>query len=156
MLAVVRHEATHVIVAGLYGYSPVWFNEGLAEYFEYLQVSGQRRQVEPVAYHLAHLRRLLKRGELIPLYEYVHLKPEQWYGGNRDARYVQAWALVYFLMSEETGKCVLQEMMAQLAQNYCWRFSTVDFIEQNYPGGFAVLEVNWRRWLARDPQPHRY
>mgnify|MGYP002713164493 CR=1 FL=1 len=51
MLAVVRHEATHVIVAGLYGYSPVWFNEGLAEYFEHMQLSGQLRQVQPVGYH---------------------------------------------------------------------------------------------------------
>ncbi|MCF7980343.1 MAG: DUF1570 domain-containing protein [Pseudomonadales bacterium] len=156
MLAVVRHEATHVIIAGLYGYSPVWFNEGLAEYFEHMEITGQLRLIEPVAYHLTHLRRLLKGGQLMSLRDYVQLKPDQWYGGHLEDHYAQAWALVYFLMSEETGKRLLQEMMEQLAENYCWQFSTVDFIEQNYPGGFAVLEVNWRRWLARDPQSHRY
>jgi len=156
MLAVVRHEATHVIVAGLYGYSPVWFNEGLAEYFEQMQVRGQLRQIEPVGYHLAHLRKLADHGQLMPWRDYLQLKPEQWYGGRLEDNYAQAWALVYFLMSNDSGKQLLQTMMAQLAENYCWQFSSIDFIEQDYPGGLASLEVDWRRWLMQEPQPHRY
>lgn len=156
MLAVVRHEATHVIVAGLYGYSPVWFNEGLAEYFEYMQISGQLRQVQPVLHHLTHLRERLSAGGLPSLQQYVQLKPAQWYGGDLREHYALAWSLVYFLMSNSEGKQLLQKIMAQLAENYCWQFSSDQFIEENYPGGFAALESNWRDWLQQEPVPHRY
>ena len=155
-LAVVRHEATHVIVAGLYGYTPVWFNEGLAEYFEHMHISGQLRQVEPVTFHVEHLRQLVNGGQLMPWRDYIQLKPDQWYSGNLQNHYAQAWALVYFLMSEDTGKQLLQGMMNQLAENFCWQFSSVDYIEQSYPGGLAGLEADWRKWLEQEPQPHRY
>jgi len=59
-------------------------------------------------------------------------------------------------MSEEAGKLLLQGMMDQLAENYCWQFASIDFVEQRYPGGLAALDADWHRWLAQNPQPHRY
>lgn len=156
MMAVVRHEASHVIVAGLYGYSPVWFNEGLAEYFESMQLQGQLRQMPPVAYHLSHLRQLKAQGALRDLRSYTQLTPEQWYAGPLDDHYAQAWALVHFLLSDDQGKALLRGMMGELAQNYCWQFNSQDYIEAEYPGGFAALEQAWDEWLAGAPATHRY
>lgn len=156
MRAVVRHEASHVIVAGLYGFTPVWFNEGLAEYFEYLEISGQLRQISPVPHHLAYLKNSLSSGSLMALKDYIALSLQQWYGGNLEANYAQAWSMVYFLMSHRDGKQLLRGMMNSMAENYCWQFSSTEYLEQHYPGGLAGLEQQWLNWLSREVKPHRY
>lgn len=156
MRAVVRHEATHVIVAGLYGYTPVWFNEGLAEYFEYLEISGQLRQISPVQHHLSYLQGSLASNNLMALKDYIELTPQQWYGGDLKNNYALAWSMVYFLMSHREGKQLLQGMMNSLAENYCWQFSSTQYLEQHYPGGLTALDRQWREWLLREVKPHRY
>jgi len=157
MRAVIRHEATHVIMAGLYGVTPSWFNEGLAEYFEQLDVSGQARRVSPVDYHWAHLQQRQQQGQLMSLESYVNLKPQQWYGGNLEDNYGMAWSLVYFLMEEPEGKLFLKGMMNDMAKDYCWSTPGSEYFESHYPGGFKAFEAGWAGWLARSlPDSHRY
>jgi len=157
MRAVIRHEATHVIMAGLYGVTPSWFNEGLAEYFEQLAVSGQARRVSPVDYHWVHLQQRQQQGQLMSLERYVNLKPQQWYGGNLKDNYGMAWSLVYFLMEEPEGKDFLRGMMNDMAKDYCWSTPGSEYFDNHYPGGFKAFEATWKNWLASDfPDPHRY
>ncbi len=156
MHGVIRHEATHVIVAGLYGYTPVWFNEGLAEYFEHMEVQGQMRTVSPVFRHLEILRAGQQNGALMDLRDFMQLNPQQWYQQKIDEKYALAWSLIYFLLSDEQGVLVLKETMNQLAKHYCWKFSSVEYLEQFYPGGFDTFVANWQAWLLTAPQPHRY
>ncbi|MEZ5525051.1 MAG: DUF1570 domain-containing protein [Pseudomonadales bacterium] len=157
MRAVIRHEATHVIMAGLYGATPSWFNEGLAEYFEQLEVSGQARKVGPVDYHWQHLQQRLDRGELMALRDYINLPPQRWYAGNLRDNYGMAWSLVYYLMSEPKGKAFLQTMMNDMAENYCWSSPGSDYFDEHYPGGFAAFEAGWKGWLSQPmPTAHRY
>lgn len=157
MRAVIRHEATHVIMAGLYGATPSWFNEGLAEYFEQLRVSGQARRISPVDYHWAHLQKRQQRRQLMSLQEYVNLKPQQWYGGNLKDNYGMAWSLVYFLMTDPQGKRFLKEMMNDMAQDYCWSTPGSEYFNAHYPGGFVAFEADWKAWLAKSlPEAHRY
>lgn len=59
-------------------------------------------------------------------------------------------------MSDENGKELLREMMNRLAENYCWQFTSAEYIDRSYPGGLAALERYWREWLQREPSPHRY
>lgn len=157
MRAVIRHEATHVIMAGLYGATPSWFNEGLAEYFEQLQVSGQARQIGPVDYHWAHLQQRQEQGQLMPLRDYIDLPPRRWYSGNLQDNYGMGWSLVYYLMSEPEGKRFLKQMMNEMAENYCWSTPGSKYFDDHYPGGFKAFEAGWKTWLAKsEPNAHRY
>lgn len=157
MRAVIRHEATHVIMAGLYGATPSWFNEGLAEYFEQLQVSGQTRQIEPVDYHWVHLQQRQKLGQLMPLRDYINLSPQRWYSGDLQDHYGMGWSLIYYLMSEPEGKRFLKEMMNKMAENYCWSTPGSEYFDDRYPGGFKAFEAGWKNWLAKsEPNAHRY
>ncbi len=156
MYAVTRHEATHVIVAGLYGYTPTWFNEGLAEYFEYMDIQGQQRKVSPVGSHLELLRAGINQGTLMDLKQYMQLNPRQWYEQKLNEKYALAWSMIYFLLSDVQGQTVVREIMNQMAKNYCSQFSSVDYLEQFYTGGFNGLAADWRAWLIKDPRPHRY
>ena len=156
MYAVIRHEVTHVIVAGLYGYTPTWFNEGLAEYFEYMDIQGQMRKVSPVFSHLALLRAGINQGTLMDLKQYMQLNPRQWYGQELNEKYALAWSLVYFLFSDDQGQTMLRAIMGQMANNYCWQFSSIDYLEQTYPGGFNTFAADWQAWLTKKPRAHHY
>ena len=157
MRAVIRHEATHVMMAGLYGVTPSWFNEGLAEYFEQLQLSGQSRQIAPVGYHWEHLQKQQADGRLMALQSYVNLPPQAWYGGDLQDNYAMAWSLVYYLMSEPQGKTFLKGMMNEMAEDYCWSTPGSDYFDAHYPGGFNAFEAGWEDWLADSlPASHRY
>lgn len=157
MRDVIRHEATHVIMAGLYGVTPSWFNEGLAEYFEQLEISGQSRQVDAVDYHWAHLQNRHQQGNLMSLHDYVNLPPQQWYSGNLQDNYALAWSLVFFLMENTEGKRFLKGMMNDMAEDYCWSTPGSEYFNANYPGGFKAFEADWESWLQRSlPVAHRY
>jgi len=157
MRAVIRHESSHVITAGLYGYTPVWLNEGLAEYFETLQLSGQAREIKPVAHHLKHLRNKLARGQLIPVSHYLKIAPAQWYKDDIEGHYAMAWSMVYFLMSSKEGQDFLQSILDQLAINFCSGLRGSDFFSEHYSGGMVRFEAQWRSWLTSgDPTVHRF
>jgi len=157
MRAVIRHEATHVMMAGLYGATPSWFNEGLAEYFEQLQLSGQARQVGPVRYHWEYLQQRMGDGQLMPLLDYINQPPQRWYNGNLRDNYGMGWSLIYYLMSDPEGKVFLKGMMNDMAENYCWSAPGSEYFNDHYPGGFKAFEAGWKGWLARSlPDPHRY
>lgn len=56
--AVLYHEYTHALVRAITPRTPVWLNEGLAQYFEGREVGSRQKEV---------LRRLLQGGHLPPL-----------------------------------------------------------------------------------------
>ncbi len=156
MRAIIRHESSHVIMAGLYGSTPSWFNEGFAEYFERLETGGQVRKIKPAANHLRQLDKLVEQSSL-NLRDYLEQPARQWYAGHLPDNYALAWSIIYFLMSHSEGQDFLKGMHNQLAENVCWQFSSIGYFENNYPGGFSGFELAWKDWLAGNkPSAHRY
>lgn len=152
MHAVIRHEASHVIMAGLYGYPPVWLNEGIAEYFEQLNISSNAKVVRP---NKARLDKL-QQGDVIPLKAYLALSTTQWRELPQQQMYGMAWGLVYFFMSDAKQKRFFTDMLASIAKNKCVSFSSFDYFEANYPQGVAGLQQQWKIWLRRNPNSHYY
>ncbi len=148
MRAVIRHESSHVIMAGLYGYTPTWFNEGMAEYFEALQVEGQQRRVEPSRAHLDHLRRQLENNQLPGLASYLEIPSRDWYAGNLQDHYAIAWSIAFFLMSHDAGQQMLRGMMSRMSANYCGVLAETDLFGTHYPGGLQAFEAAWVDWLT--------
>jgi len=95
------HELTHLYMDRVWGRTdPLWFAEGMAEYFAGFQVlEGRVRpgKVDPDA-----LRRLREKGPM-PLPEFLRLGRDELYGESFPFLYAQAWSFVHYLFSRGDG-----------------------------------------------------
>ena len=93
------HEYVHFIInANFRGEIPQWFNEGLAEYYQTYEITGdiKIKLGQPQEGHVA----LLQKGGLMPLEQLLNLTNYQLHqtsGRTRDLFYAQSWALVHYL-----------------------------------------------------------
>jgi len=155
--SVARHEATHVINSGLYGLTPTWFNEGIAEYFENLVVQGQSKTIFPATYWVKLLNRRYHEKTLPTLEEYLIIEGKDWREGDQETMYAVAWSLVHFMMGDNLGRETLREMMRHMAEFYCKPFDSVAFINMHHVGGINALSERWRTVVAKSEfNPHRY
>ena len=155
-LKVVRHETSHLIAAALFGRLPKWLDEGLAEYFERLDVEGQAKIIRPSGYYLKTLRRHLRSGTLPELQRHLRLSRKQWLRLDQDLSYGIAWSLVYYLMTEPRGRHLLAQLLDAKAARRCRHFDTSEYIDRHYPGGIAGLDQLWRNWLGKSDPPGLY
>ena len=146
-MATARHEATHVIVAGLFGDTPPWLNEGLAEYYESLLVDGQRTLVNPQPQWHRAVGDALDAGYPASMAEYMLLDRQQWYGVNRRLHYALGWAVVHFLMSSDDGRRLLAGYLKELADNYCSEVNRLAWLEDYGSAGVRDFERDFRRWM---------
>lgn len=93
----IYHEYSHYLLRNVFGAAPLWFNEGLAEYYSTLEVSGDGRRAvigKPVPQHVELLReRRLPLAKLLSITAaspiYSSDTPE------RSVMYAQSWAMVH-------------------------------------------------------------
>ncbi len=111
MLRTVRHEGLHQYLDRFLPRIPVWFNEGLAEYYEHAHRVGGR-------IYFGRPRRdyveFLTGQPPVPLADFLTLSPREFYrGGARN--YAQAWALVHMLRhGSARWKDLFQDLLADL------------------------------------------
>jgi hypothetical protein len=141
-LATAIHEAVHVINAGVFGRTPRWFNEGLAEYFERMEARGQAVLIpaSPEWTSLltdgsarVPLQRLLRADDFWP----VNLTPQY---------YATSWAFLYFLLDPDR-RVHGTKLFRTLAREKCDALNAVAFFDGEYPGGMPALQRDFDRWL---------
>ncbi|MDD5326589.1 MAG: DUF1570 domain-containing protein [Phycisphaerae bacterium] len=159
MVAVVFHEANHLILMHCVPRCPMWANEGLSEYFEGLNVFGENRRVYLEESRSKWCKYWVKKGFPIELDKYLSLSYDDWMKfRNKDgnAAYTIGYSLVYFMMSRSDTEGILKELL--------WGFKrtgddtdSIKIINEHYPGGLEKLERNWREWIpkARSYRPLR-
>ena len=153
--AIARHEATHVINAGLFGHSPIWFNEGIAEYFEsytYVELKNPLALVKNTpakSYYLNHLSSLMNSNQLPSLTEYLQFSDIEWRAQDQKTMYAMAWSIIYLLQDHQEGEQLMSTLMAQMAESPCSVIDAVNFWQQHYPGGLAAFESRWRMMLYK-------
>ncbi|HEX5110475.1 MAG TPA: DUF1570 domain-containing protein [Vicinamibacterales bacterium] len=109
------HEFSHLLLSSVFDQAPLWFNEGLAEYFSTFQVTdGGRRALvgKPNSRHIALLReRRLKLSQLFAIgpgsKEYTRE------GIERQLLYAQSWALVHYARHAEPRRFGSLESLAR-------------------------------------------
>src|SRR5262249_57585851 len=70
-----RHEATHQYLDMLGYHVPVWFNEGLATYVEYI-ASSNKSDVKSGTVNAPMVRRLVEHpSDVVPLSKFIHYGP---------------------------------------------------------------------------------
>lgn len=145
-LAVAFHEVSHLITASHLGPTPPWLTEGLAGYFETLQV---RDQTGVVSANESHMR-ILRNTALPSLAQYLAIGRDQFYGSDRNLNYAIAWSLMHFLLEGAPGMYALQQLIQQAEAHFCQPFSAPAELDAAYPGGLRRLEKDWRQWLGRE------
>ncbi len=148
---ILRHEIVHALVHERIGNLPTAINEGMASYFERVQVSGMGAQVA-----LDETSETLRtaavatdgRAELVDL---LAREGADFYASGREQRYLRAFALVAVLMERPEGRRALGGLLAGQRENPCQPVRAERILERGYPGGLAGLASDWARWL-RDPR----
>jgi tetratricopeptide (TPR) repeat protein len=107
--AVIFHEYSHVIVNNNLGDPPVWFNEGLAEYYSTFDVSDGDKKITlgaPVANHV-----YLLREQFMPLESLLRVTASSPAYNERDKQsifYAESWAFVHYLLQGNKGQRLAQ------------------------------------------------
>jgi len=95
MLSTIRHEGLHQYVDARARNVPIWFNEGLAEYFEVVRFD--RRGAEVGVLHERNVEVLERRSYgLVPLRRLLAMDYAEFYRGA-ELHYAQSWAFIHML-----------------------------------------------------------
>lgn len=158
MVGSVYHEASHMLLMTKAPRVPLWINEGLAEYFDGLNVFGENRRIYLHKHSQRWLARWAKKGFPIGLEEYLSLSNGEWYkfdGKIKDchAGYIIGYSLVYFMMSRNNTEAVLKELLWEFKKQG-EKANSVNVVNMHYPGGCERFEHIWRKWILR-ARPYR-
>lgn len=151
MLAVLFHEASHMILGRQIPWIPMWLSEGLAEYFEGLNVVGEKKRVNLQENRHYWTRIWAKEGFPMEIGEYINLTHDQWqefFKKEPNASYTIGYSLVYYMMSSSRTQQILKRALWQIRMLGPGA-NSVQTIEDYYPGGFKRFEKHWRQWIPR-------
>jgi hypothetical protein len=93
MMRTIRHEGFHQYLDRLLPDPPVWFNEGMAVYYEGMERVGGELKIGKPRYEDLEL---LAREPLTPLKDFLAMTPAEFYRGSHHS-YAQAWLFVHML-----------------------------------------------------------
>lgn len=153
--AVLRHEITHALVHESIGNLPVSLNEGMAEYFGRYRTEGMGGQID-VGAQRAGLIGAAPGGDgsdaLVDLLsrEGADFYAETTAAGERERRYLRAYALVALLMRDRAGQSALAGALAAQAMSPCEPVAAEKVLDAGYPGGLPGLAQQWSAFM-RDP-----
>jgi Flp pilus assembly protein TadD len=113
----VYHELTHYFFENTTGNLPLWLSEGLAEYYSTFETSGDSVLVGRLI--VEHVR-WLRNQTLIPLRELLATtvdSPAYNEGIRKGVFYAQSWALVHYLLENETRSAQLGRFVRLLRED---------------------------------------
>ncbi|WP_076411490.1 DUF4124 domain-containing protein [Shewanella sp. UCD-KL12] len=136
------HESVHVLNARLFGLTPRWFNEGMAEYFSAIKMQGHAAKLAS-----PNWQQILS-GTQLNLTALISAKVQHWNSGSiQSLLYAQSYSLVQYLMSTSKGKQTMKLLLAHLVDTRCEPNAQVNSILGQYPGGIRKLESDWIDWV---------
>jgi hypothetical protein len=151
-LSTVFHEANHLLLRSSIDNCPKWINEGLSEYFEFLDVSGDEVRIRPQLVKDDKLKKWLSAEKMPNMYAYLTKYNEDWDKENNisDEPRVLAWSMVYFLMSDRNGQEFLKDCLEYFSKKHIDRYATVRALDAYYPGKHSQFEKNWHSWIPEE------
>jgi tetratricopeptide (TPR) repeat protein len=145
--SIVFHEYVHSLVKNRYGQAPVWFDEGLAEYYSAYELTGDKQRVR-VGKRLAGRVESLRTHALLPLDELLtadRLSPLYNERDRSSIFYAQSWALVHYLLSDKTGERARQ--LSQFLNLLAAGNSVEDGVRQAFQVEMGTLEDRLREYV---------
>lgn len=145
---VIFHEYTHLLVENTFESAPVWFNEGLAEYYSTFSITDdQKIQLgSPIGSHVF----LLRESNMLPLrtlFEVDHKSPHYNERKKSSIFYAQSWALMHYLIIGKAGKV---EQLGKFMELLRTRIPMEQAFQQAFETPFEVMEKDLREYVKKD------
>ncbi|MEO5819900.1 MAG: tetratricopeptide repeat protein [Vicinamibacteraceae bacterium] len=151
---IIFHEYVHLLVGNALADVPVWFNEGLAEYYSTYEIIGERQaklgrvkeeHVFDLRQHFIPLAELLAVDQTSPLYNE---------GSRRGVFYAESWALTHYLL---IGNPKRQGQLATYLGKYADGVPSAQAVREAFGVSEVELEKELRKYVEQSSyQSMRY
>ena len=150
--AVIFHEYTHLLVNNTTPNVPLWFNEGLAEYYSTFSISDDTKVVlgSPIGSHVF----LLRENKMLPLRTLFKVDEKSSYYNERDKQsvfYAESWALMHYLILGKDGQRVPQ--MGNFLKLMSANVPLEEAFQQAFAMSFESMEKELREYIKHDRYP---
>jgi tetratricopeptide (TPR) repeat protein len=149
---VVFHEYTHLLVNSINANMPLWFDEGLAEYYSTIDITGDQKVVlgKPIATHLSQLR----QHQMLPLkklFQVDRQSPYYYESDKQSVFYAQSWALMHYLIAGNDGRLATQ--LGKFVDLMAASPAAEQAFQQSFAKSFENMENELRGYVQRDRYP---
>ncbi|HEV8371184.1 MAG TPA: tetratricopeptide repeat protein [Pyrinomonadaceae bacterium] len=146
---IIFHEYTHLLVNNSIGNSPAWFNEGLAELYSTLSITGDKRVIlgRPIRRHITSLH----QNPLLPLRVLLQVDYKSPYYNESNKQsifYAESWALMHFLMLNKSGERANQVLpFLELLRQ---QVPIEQAFQKSFGTSFGTIEAEFRSYIQLD------
>jgi tetratricopeptide (TPR) repeat protein len=146
--SVIFHEYTHLLVENTFADAPLWFNEGLAEYYSTFTITDDQkvRLGTPIGSHVF----LLRQSKMLPfrtLFEVDYKSPHYNETNKQGIFYAQSWALMHYLIIGKAGKV---EQLGKFMELITAKTPLEQAFQQAFGTPFEVMEKELRDYVKKD------
>src|SRR5215212_2553643 len=146
--SVVFVEYTHLLVENTFDKAPLWFNEGLAEYYSTFSITDDQKVVlgRPIGNHVF----LLRQNKMLPLqtlFEVDHKSPHYNETNKQSIFYAQSWAVMHYLIIGKTGRV---EQLGQFIDLLKSKVPMERAFQQAFEVPFDTMEKDLRNYVKQD------
>jgi FimV-like protein len=145
---VIFHEYTHLLVNNTFANAPVWFNEGLAEYYSTFSITDDQKVVlgSPIASHVYKLR----ESKILPLKTLFEVDQKSAHYNERDKQsifYAESWALMHYLIVGKEGRA---EKLGKFLELLDTKIPVEQAFQQAFGVPYDALEKDLRNYVRQD------
>ena len=149
---IIFHEYTHLLVKNTSGNVPVWFDEGLAEYYSTFAINDDQKVVmgRPIASHVY----LLRDSKMLPLRTLFQVDQKSAYYNERDKQtifYAQSWALMHYLILAKEGAGLTA--VGKFVELVSASVPMEEAFKQAFKMSIETMEKELRSYIGRDRYP---
>jgi len=149
---VIFHEYTHLLINNTSPNVPLWFNEGLAEYYSTFSIKDDTKVVlgSPISSHVF----LLRENKMLPLRTLFSVDEKSPYYNERDKQsifYAESWALVHYWIFGKDGQRVPQ--MGNFLNQMSANVPLEQAFQQAFSMSFELMEKELREYIKHDRYP---
>jgi tetratricopeptide (TPR) repeat protein len=145
---VIFHEYTHLLVNNTFDNAPLWFNEGLAEYYSTFSIKEDQKVI--LGHNIGHHVYLLRDSKMLPLktlFEVDHKSPHYNESKKQGIFYAQSWALTHYLLIGKEGR---REQLGKFLTLLDNRIALEDAFQQAFGMPFEAMEKELKSYVKQD------
>ena len=146
--SVIFHEYTHLLVENTFDTVPVWFNEGLAEYYSTFSITDDQKILlgSPIGTHVY----LLRQNKMLPLrtlFEVDYKSPHYNETNKQSIFYAESWALMHYLIIGKAGRI---DQLGKFLDLLKWKVPMERAFQQAFEVPFETMEKDLRNYVQQD------
>jgi len=146
--SVIFHEYVHLLVDNTVGNMPLWFNEGLAEYYSTFKITDDQKIAlgNPIGNHVF----LLRENKFLPLrtlFQVDHKSPHYNERNKQSIFYAESWALMHYLIIGKTGRA---EQLGAFLDKIRANVPMEQAFQDAFQMSFEAMEKELRDYVHKD------